>query len=486
MSSLQKKSLKKKKDEYAEIIDRNILNIIVSSRFGNCKTNKINILVACRIIQNRISYSSEDSFKKIFSSFIDAFIDSSDDFDVNDALFFSFLITSTLEGLEQMNFSESFVCFLDGIKKILKRGILRKNEIVVQIVGRSYTKVLKSKLNKKDYVMDTEMLFYCLRNYPSEVYTFVPNYCDWLEEHTSTEDFQNILNLFLEIVDEIEKNDNSTIFAYFLNYVNDCFSFYYKKEKVNDEIIIAVVEWYKDVALGCVQSRENRAYDNAITMFYALFEKGIKQKSISDVVAEKILNFFDNIGDALMETCDYDAQRKVIGIIYQILPDELNYCKKNAIGIMRISDIIFHFIVDSLQCGNMETLKICSNALGWYAHSLAKMEALNCFKKTVDYAFLMIELAVCQKCDDRTTLFLGTLVVVLGAYSNIHNLSDYEAYLVKKVNESNEDVRTKVIESKKFRYYVAAYWDDLLDGDARCGMDAFMSHFAESKISFCG
>ena len=479
LCSIQKKSLKKKKDEYAEIVDQNILNIIVSSRFGNCKTNTINILISCGVIHNRIFHSTEDSFKKIFSSVVDALIDSSDDFDVNDALFFSFLVTNTLEGLEQMNCFESFVSFLDGIKKILRRAIVRKNEVVVQIVGRCYTKALQSKLNKDDYVMDTEMLFYCLRNYPSEAYTFVPNYSDWLDEHPSTEDFLNILKLFSEIVDEIDKNENSTIFTYFLNHVNESLSFYYKKEKVNDEKIIAVVDWYKYVVLECIQNRECRAYDNAITMFYGLYAKVVKQKSISDLVAEKILIFFDNVGDSLMETNDYDAQRKVVEIIYEILPNELSYCRKNAAGIMRISDIIFHFIVDSLQCGNTETLKICSNALGWYALSLSKMGVLDCFKKTVDYAFLMIELAVCQKCDERTTLFLGTLVVVLGAYSNIHNLSDYETYLVKKVNESNEVVRTKVVESKKFRYYVAAYWNDLLGGDARKGMDDFMSNFAK-------
>lgn len=483
MLSIQKRALKNEKEEYAEIVEKYFIRNIMSYRFNEkCKSNKVILAISCQILQNRISYSSEKSFEALFISFIDAIIDASENFDANDALFFSYLITNTQKKLEQKNFEKSFTCFLGGLKRIIRRAIIRKNNFVVQIVGYDYTNVIKSKLNKGSYITDTEILLFCLRKYPSEVFTFIPDYCKWIEENPSIEALRKILDLFNEIVECIDKKENVTVLTFFVNITNEILSLYCQKEQTDEEKIIAIVEWYQETVLGCIQNNENLACDIAISMFYRMFKIIIKQDAISDIIAEKILIFFDKIGIRLIETNDYNLQRKIIGIVYEVLPDEMNYCKKNAKGIMRISDIIFHFIIDSLQSGNMETLKTCSNALGWYALSLSKIGVLECYKKTIDYAFLMIELAICQKCDDRTILFLGTLVVVLGTYSNIHGLSEYETYLVEKVNRSEKTIQDIIAASKKFRYYEAAYWNDLLEGDARSGMDEFMKKLESIKV----
>ena len=77
----------------------------MSYRFNEkCKSNKVILAISCQILQNRISYSSEKSFEALFISFIDAIIDASENFDANDALFFSYLITNTQKKLEQKNF----------------------------------------------------------------------------------------------------------------------------------------------------------------------------------------------------------------------------------------------------------------------------------------------------------------------------------------------------------------------------------------------
>lgn len=127
----------------------------------------------------------------------------------------------------------------------------------------------------------------------------------------------------------------------------------------------------------------------------------------------------------------------------------------------------------TLESKNEKSLKICSSAIGWYAVSMEKKGDYDTYKDTVDIAIHMYNLAVDQNYPKSIIAFIGTLFIVLGAYSLSQKKIGYDEYVKTKI-ETLKDKETLKI-SKDLRYFESKYWDKEFNGKAKESISKFYS-----------
>ena len=98
------------------------------------------------------------------------------------------------------------------------------------------------------------------------------------------------------------------------------------------------------------------------------------------------------------------------------------------------------------------------------------------YKVTVDTAVHMYNLAVDQNYQKSTIAFLGTLFIILGAYSLSKKKIQYADYVKMKMDTLKDKETLKI--SKDLRYFESKYWDDEFNGHAKESISKFYSQLS--------
>lgn len=357
-----------------------------------------------------------------------------------------------------------FEFYVLKVLNYIRTALRVKNEYLIRLLGYLQHEVFISNLYSKNDELEEKRLF-CLLNtiqfYPDYSMLYFPNYEKQLEsDKKNTEHCKQIRRKFSAIFNRLSNINNNQVVYYYLESLNDCVLLYDSSDRLCQEELL---DLYEEIFIKNIRNNINSMFDIILSNFDDLIDKMEKKGVVSENLLEKIFSLFDKVASNLMDTSDYALQSYFLGY-FSDLPEKIPSINKHKLQKQRITEIIFHLAVEMLESKNEKSLKICSNALGWYAVDLEKQGDIESYKVTIDSATNMYNLACEQNYDIATKAFLGTLFIILGAYAYSHNEHQYVSILKKHIDTLSDKSPLKI--SKKLRYFEAKYWDSLFKNNA--------------------
>lgn len=346
-----------------------------------------------------------------------------------------------------------------------------KNENLVRLLGYLQHEVFTSKLySSKEDIEDKRL--YCLLNaiqfYPDISMLYFPDYEKHLnDDKKNTELCKHIRSQFYAIFNRLSNTNNNQVVYYYLESLNSCILLYDSSDRLCQEEFL---DLYKEILIKNIRNNTNSMFDIILSNFDDLIDEMEKRGLVSEKLLEKIFTIFDKVASNLMDTSDYALQSYFLGY-FSDLPEKIPSINKHKVEKQRITEILFHLAVEMLESKNEKSLKICSNALGWYAVDLEKQGDIESYRITIESAMNMYNLACEQNYDIATKAFLGTLFIILGAYAYSHNEHQYVSILKNHIDKLSDKTPLKI--SKKLRYFEAKYWNALFKNDAEGAINNF-------------
>lgn len=346
-----------------------------------------------------------------------------------------------------------------------------KNENLVRLLGYLQHEVFTSKLySSKEDIEDKRL--YCLLNaiqfYPDISMLYFPDYEKHLnDDKKNTELCKHIRSQFYAIFNRLSNTNNNQVVYYYLESLNSCILLYDSSDRLCQEEFL---DLYKEILIKNIRNNTNSMFDIILSNFDDLIDEMEKRGLVSEKLLEKIFTIFDKVASNLMDTSDYALQSYFLGY-FSNLPEKIPSINKHKVEKQRITEILFHLAVEMLESKNEKSLKICSNALGWYAVDLEKQGDIESYRITIESAMNMYNLACEQNYDIATKAFLGTLFIILGAYACSHNEHQYVSILKNHIDKLSDKTPLKI--SKKLRYFEAKYWNALFKNDAEGAINNF-------------
>lgn len=344
-----------------------------------------------------------------------------------------------------------------------------KNENLVRLLGYLQHEVFTSKLySSKEDIEDKRL--YCLLNaiqfYPDISMLYFPDYEKHLnDDKKNTELCKHIRSQFYAIFNRLSNTNNNQVVYYYLESLNSCILLYDSSDRLCQEEFL---DLYKEILIKNIRNNTNSMFDIILSNFDDLIDEMEKRGLVSEKLLEKTI--FDKVASNLMDTSDYALQSYFLGY-FSDLPEKIPSINKHKVEKQRITEILFHLAVEMLESKNEKSLKICSNALGWYAVDLEKQGDIESYRITIESAMNMYNLACEQNYDIATKAFLGTLFIILGAYAYSHNEHQYVSILKNHIDKLSDKTPLKI--SKKLRYFEAKYWNALFKNDAEGAINNF-------------
>ena len=382
----------------------------------------------------------------------------------------NFSLLKDIEAIDKDN-NSIFNFYILQMLEFIRTAYKVKNENLVRLLGYLQHEVFTSKLYSSKEELEDKRL-YCLLNaiqfYPDISMLYFPDYEKQLNDNKkNTELCKQVRNQFYAIFNRLSNTNNNQVVYYYLESLNSCILLYDSSDRFCQEELL---DLYKEILIKNIRNNTNSMFDIILSNFDDLIDEMEKKGLVSENLLEKIFSIFDKVASNLMDTSDYALQSYFLGY-FSNLPEKIPSINKHKQEKQRITEVLFHLAVEMLESKNEKSLKICSNALGWYAVDLEKQGDIESYRVTIESATNMYNLACEQDYDIATKAFLGTLFIILGAYAYSHNEHQYVSILKNHVDKLSDKAPLKI--SKKLRYFEAKYWNSLFKNDAESAITNF-------------
>lgn len=463
------------KFNYSKSLEQSVLDLyrIITLNTDNYELIQQLLILNGRYLSMSLKHYSDEQFIETYKVFSEVMRLNLQGFNKKASEIFVSVNFSLLKDMEdiQKDTNSIFDFYVLQMFEFIRTAYRVKNESLVRLLGYLQHEVFTSKLySDKDDIEDKRL--YCLLNaiqfYPDISILYFPNYEKQLiDDKKNTELCKQIRSRFYAIFNRLSNTNNNQIVYYYLECLNSCILLYETSDRLCQEEFL---DLYKEILLKNIRNNTNSMFNIILSNFDDLIDEMEKKGLVSEKLLEKIFSIFDKVASNLMDTSDYALQSYFLGY-FSDLPAKIPSINKHKTEKQRITEILFHLAVEMLESKNEKSLKICSNALGWYAVDLEKQGDVESYRITIESAMNMYNLACEQKYDIATIAFLGTLFIILGAYACSHNEHQYVSILKNHIDKLSDKTPLKI--SKKLRYFEAKYWNSLFKNDAEGAINNF-------------
>lgn len=435
----------------------------------NCPRVKIRVMISCERI---MSLNVKKDVK--VEPFIDEFIKRNEQeiktMDRSEIESVFWVMSRVYDLIEEKQKKDLFELILEGTYKLARKSILAKSDFAIQLFGILLSKIAKSNMANNSNSASEKILngfLYCSSYCPKEALWYFPDFKEKIEKNKTEQGCNDVKDAYIDIIQRLTISKVEGILYECFDKLNECIELFSQQDRKCQEILLSIYEGGLEKSL---KGENSDSFDIVMNRFNVVLKKLSNDNKISHGLLECIFKILDNVGERVMQTTDYSTQNYFVDYVKN-LDDVIPMINKDKSLKNRITEIIFHYIVSVLQYKNEKSLKICSNALGWFAVSKIDSGDFSGYEEVISYAVHMYELAYEQEFNKSTQVFLGTLFIIVGAYATAKKEKKYVMTLNEKIEKMKNNGILQL--SKRLRYYEAKYWDSCLGNDAKKYMNDF-------------
>lgn len=458
----------------SKIVEEKICQTLLLAELfiNNSKVLKELILIIFDMLSETLETKTYEDYLYFYKSIIHSLSQLLKHIDKGESEFLVIALNRHFQAIKTKNDQIYFENFVFSIFEFIKLSIYSKNKDLVLNTGYLLADILSEK-NKFVKIPEftkkrCECILRCIEVYPDISIVYFPNYADDIKENVNDIPYlTNLKNNFCDIFDRLIRTDESEPLYYFLDCLNDCIDVFEQMDRNQQELMFDI---YEDILRSCIAYKAFSNFNLAIYKFNYILKNIDSENKISESLLFYILDIFDHIGLSIIEENDPVLQDKFIHNITN-LSDKIHIIDKDKKYKERIIEIVFHFGIEAIETKNDNLLKHCSNNLGWYAIKLYKAGDIENFKRIIEATTHLYNLAVEQKYDNSMLAFLGTLFIILGAYSHLKRNFILTSYIKNRIESLKDTSAIKT--SKRLREYSHKYWDKTFEGDSKQAINEF-------------
>lgn len=201
-----------------------------------------------------------------------------------------------------------------------------------------------------------------------------------------------------------------------------------------------------------------------------------KEKNISHDLYRLIVKVYENTGDIAISGKQVEYCINLNGTIVHLLK-KLNEVARNKELYLELVEVLFQSGLKGIENNLDDLIRNVSNHLGWICKNAIDNNDRDKIKIILEKVSLLFNLSVDFGSDVRTTIFIGTLFIVLGGYScSIKNLGIRKLVISNIKNLKRRDLLNK---SKMIRENQSITWDAVMNNDAKKNIEIFWAMISD-------
>lgn len=275
----------------------------------------------------------------------------------------------------------------------------------------------------------------------------------------------------------IDKNKVNWV-GLLLTEVIECLKQTQQKDK---DIQIIWINLFQDSA-GRASSSNNLIMQEMVMRYYeyAIFEMD-KLKIISKDLGAKIIDYLRVLCESrYRENLDFTCR------IIELLDNFLN--KDNNLHFInthrdlrdRVFVSLFNIAIDSIEKNQDLVIKRVSNIIGWKIKEMIEGGNNDAAEVLIDYAIQIFNLCKANRINHQTIVFIGTLFIIIGAYTSTNaKLYKYRYKIIKELKFDSKNKEYLEV-SKQLRQCETLGWKDLLGENPRIAINKFWEEYIKS------
>ena len=361
---------------------------------------------------------------------------------------------------------------LEFLKVIGEYGFEYENDDIYRFILAGFDYIIEGYEEKeiKDLVnkYKFEFVLKALENKDGTATVFIPNYEKMLNDKRKDEDIiEKIIDGFSNLLRRTLITKNKFVSLYLFSRLNQVIMLYEKDDRKEQEMFLNL---YEELLLFGVLNKDTENFHLILKNYKELFFELDKEDKMSKKLFMKFIDIYKDMNKIAIEERLIDFSLSINRHIFEMAKESKLALKKSEL-LKHLHNKLFLIGVKGVENQIDEIIKNISNKLGWLGKEAINNERNDILKNITEKAVSLINLCHDLKIDEGTTIFNGTLFIILGGYA-VHRKNEGAIGILKK-EASKIKCPEKLYSSKLIRNYESEHWDDLMGGDASKCMNLF-------------
>lgn len=285
---------------------------------------------------------------------------------------------------------------------------------------------------------------------------FLPDYNKIIKESTSHETTKIVVTKYKELLYRTVIRKNNDLSLYFCNEINDLILFFSKEQKLEQ---IEFFNLYDYLLSFSVELGNEETFQLILHKYLDLIKSLDKEDRISIDLFNNIVETFDSASNKAIRDKQIDLCLSLNGAMADLL-GKLNIVAKQKNLFVKSVEIIFQNGLKGIENDIDDVIRNASNHLGWVCKHAIDNNEREKVKFVLDKASSLFNICVEFEVNEKTVIFVGTLFIMLGGYSNSINNPLVANYIynsiktLKKISLLNK--------SKLIREHESVTWDKFM------------------------
>ena len=300
---------------------------------------------------------------------------------------------------------------------------------------------------------------------------FMPDYTVIIKENNiNVEKLDKIIDELENIISRtLLRKSKSAIFM-LLEMLNQIILSFEKNKRSEQEKFFKL---YSKLFFTCINNKSIDNFYIVLDNYTDLLKNLDKENNISEQLGERIIEIYNNLGVWCITIKQTEFCMSIIAEIAD-MPEELNFVMRKKELYSYLIDVLFQIGLDAVENNLDEIIRNVSNRLGWMAIYTIKNHRSEIFTEIINKATEMINVCIDFKINDKTIVFVGTLFIIIGAYTCSQNLNQYMNIVITNIKRVKQ--KDFLVKSKTIREYQSRVWNQYMGNNARMYIDKFYNN----------
>ena len=399
----------------------------------------------------------------------------------------SYVITSELNNIDFLYAKTFFIlirtqyriyCEENEIRTSFEKFLFEQTEFAIYIGNDTLIKqlgLLYSDIQSKDFVSksifeNSISLYYrsCRKNQDNAFY-FIPDFKNLTKSLFTVTETLEIFNKLIQMAIEINNEGlGSTILEDLIDNILKL-----------DEIPILFIHSFENYLLFILDNKNEDLLYIVMNKYLNFIKELHDNKKINDDIMKSIFDVWESVCNIINDINQASIQKLVLSKLADLdeYIDNLNTKHKQHILL-----ILLHSAISAIESNNEDLMRNCSNQIGWIIKKAIDNKDNETYKKGIDTAIKLFNLASEAGISDIFLSFESTIFILLGSLLFLRKEQENLKYLHDSIATLKyKGERKPILVGRHLREFEADYWKSFFDdeNDIEKLIDEYYKYFKD-------
>ncbi len=368
---------------------------------------------------------------------------------------------------EEKDIRTSFENFLFDQTKF---AIYIGNDTLIKQLGLLYSDIQSKDFVSKSVFENSLSLYYrsCRKNQDNAFY-FIPDFKNLTKSLFTVSETLELFNELIQMA--IEINNEGLVSTILEDLIDNILKL--------DEIPTSFIDSFENYLLFILDNKNEDLLYIVMNKYLDFIKELHDNKKINDDIMKSIFDVWESVCNIIDDINQVSMQKLVLSKLtnFDEYIDNLNTNHKQHILL-----ILLHSAISAIESNNDDLMRICSNQIGWIVKKAIDNKDNETYKKGIDTAVKLFNLASEVGISDIFLSFESTIFILLGSLLFLRKEQENLKYLHDSIATLKyKGERKPILVGRHLREFEADYWKNFFDdeNDIEKLIDEYYKYFKD-------